>query len=115
MNETARRNQALSARPVSDRNVRTGAAFKQALAELGYDVDDLLRREPYLVTVNYAAFIACQAEVDQAQSRCRRLDAQIDPEHRALRLLRAQACRAPVWRRRLEGQTAAGQTMKSEV
>jgi glucan phosphorylase len=64
LNETARRSQALSAQPVSARNFRIGAAFKQAPAELGYAVDDLLQRDPYLITVDYAASIACQATAD---------------------------------------------------
>ena len=77
-------------------------------------VDNLLNRDPYLVTVDYAAFIAQQDAVDAGLSRCRQLDAQVDPQHRALRLLLVRSRRAAILRRHLEDQTAAGETMISD-
>ena len=72
-------------------------------------VENLLRNDPYLVTADYRLLHRAAGRGRCGLSRRRRLDAQIDPQHRALRLLLIRSRRAAILRRHLEDQTAAGQ------
>ena len=74
-------------------------------------VDNLRYDDPFLVLADYASYIECQERVSAAWRDTRRVDADVDPEHRAQRQVLVGPRDRRVLRRHLERVAGDGQAL----